>query len=104
LPRAHAKRWRSLPRGVRADPFAAEGYGVRRARARLPALPARTLRRVQPGLRPRYAVRAAIARPHRSDPAFDAAARAVALRMDAGERHARGGLVRRVPHRKGLVA
>ena len=49
---------------------------LRRARARLPGLPARPLRRVQPRLRPRHAVRPAVGRPHRVDPDVAAAARA----------------------------
>ena len=47
---------------------------VRRARARLPGLPARPLRRVQPGVGPRHAVRPAVGRPHREHPDVDAAA------------------------------
>ena len=47
---------------------------LRRARARLPGLPARPLRRVQPGLRPRHAVRPAVGRAHREHPDVDAAA------------------------------
>ena len=48
---------------------------LRRARARLPGLPARPLRRVQPGLRPRHAVRPAVGRAHREHPDVDAAGR-----------------------------
>ena len=47
LPRLHAQRRRPFPPRVRAD-LAPQGHAVRRARARLPALPARPLRRVQP--------------------------------------------------------
>ena len=49
---------------------------VRRARARLPGVPPRPLRRVQPRLGPRHAVRPAVGRPHRGDPDVAAAARA----------------------------
>ena len=47
---------------------------VRRARARLPGLPPRPLRRVQPRVGPRHAVRPAVGRAHRGDPDVDAAA------------------------------
>ena len=57
----------------------AQGHALRRARARVPAVPARALRRVQPGLRPRHAVRPAVRRAHRIDPDVAAAAGAVAL-------------------------
>ncbi|MCK7470292.1 MAG: coproporphyrinogen III oxidase [Desulfomicrobium escambiense] len=53
-------------------------HALRRARARIPALPARALCRVQPGLRPGHAVRPAIGRAHRIDPDVAAAARALA--------------------------
>ncbi len=61
--------------GVPADPRAAQRHAVRRARARLPGVSARPLRRIQPRLGSRHAVRAAIERPDRGDPAVDAAAR-----------------------------
>ena len=63
---------------------------LRRARARLPGLPPRALRRVQPRVRPRHAVRPAVGRPHRIDPDVAAAGGEVALRLEAGARHARG--------------
>ena len=44
---------------------APQGHALRRARARLPALPARPLRRVQPGVGPRHALRPAVGRAHR---------------------------------------
>ena len=62
-------------------------HRLRRARARLPGLPPRPLRRVQPRLGPRHAVRPAIGRAHRIDPDVAAAAGAVALRLDARTRH-----------------
>ena len=68
----------------------AEGASLRRARARLPGLPPRPLRRVQPGLRPRHAVRPAVGRAHRIDPDVAAAGGIVALRLEA-----RAGLARR---------
>ena len=61
--------------GVPADPRAPQRHAVRRARARLPGLPARPLRRIQPGLGSRHAVRPAVGRPDRGDPDVDAAAR-----------------------------
>ena len=70
---------------------------LRRARARLPGLPARPLRRVQPGVRPRHAVRPAVGRAHREHPDVDAADREVALRLAARARHARGAAVQRLP-------
>ena len=73
-----------------ADPRAAQGHALRRARARLPGLPPRALRRVQPGLGSRHAVRAAVERPHRGDPDVAAAGREVALRLEARAGHARG--------------
>jgi coproporphyrinogen III oxidase len=62
----------------------------RRARARVPAVPARPLRRVQPGLGPRHAVRAAVGRAHREHPDEPAAARALRIRLppDAGSAEA----------------
>ncbi len=70
---------------------------VRRARARFPGVPARALRRVQPGLGSRHAVRPAIERPHRGDPDVAAAGREVALRLEARTRHAGGAPVHRFP-------
>ena len=69
---------------------------VRRARARLPGLSPRPLRRVQPGVRPRHAVRPAVGRPHRVDPDVAAAGGEVALRLAPGAGHARGAAVRDV--------
>ena len=71
---------RRLPRRLPADRRAPQGHAVRRARARVPAVPARPLRRVQPGLRPRHAVRPAVGRAHRIDPDVPAAARALRVR------------------------
>ena len=58
-----------------ADRRSGAAHALRRARARVPGLPARALRRVQPGLRPRHAVRPAVGRAHRVDPDVAAAAR-----------------------------
>jgi len=52
-------------------------HSLWRARARVSALPAWSLRGVQPGLRPRYAVRPAVGWPHRIDPDEPAAAGAL---------------------------
>ena len=65
-----------------------------RARARLPALPPRPLRRVQPALRPRHPLRPAVRRPDRVDPDVAAAARPLALRLAARAGHARGAALR----------
>ena len=70
---------------------------LRRARARLPDLPARPLRRVQPGVRPRHAVRPAVGRAHREHPDVDAAGRDLALRLAARAGHARGAALQRLP-------
>ena len=59
--RDDARRRRRLPAGLPADRAAPPRHALRRARARLPGLPARALRRVQPGVRPRHAVRPAVA-------------------------------------------
>ena len=72
---------RRLPRRLPADRAAPPRHALRRARARLPGLPARPLRRVQPGVRPRHAVRPAVGRAHREHPDVDAADREVALRL-----------------------
>ena len=68
LLRAHAKRRRPLPRRLCADPRAPPGHAVRRARARLPGVSPRPLRRVQSRLGSRHAVRPAVERAHRGDP------------------------------------
>ena len=57
--RVRAQRRRALPGRIPADRRATQGHALRRARALVPAVPARTLRRVQPRLRPRHAVRPA---------------------------------------------
>ena len=63
---------------------------LRRATARVPAVPARPLRRVQPDLRSWHDFRAAVRRSHRVDPDVVAAARALGVQLAAG-----GGLGRR---------
>ena len=83
--RARASAITSCRRTCRSS-SAAAGHALRRARARLPGLPPRPLRRVQPGLRPRHAVRPAVGRPHRIDPDVAAAGREVALRLAARSR------------------
>jgi nicotinate (nicotinamide) nucleotide adenylyltransferase len=67
---------------------APQGPALRRTRTRLPGLPARTLRRVQPGVGPRHPVRPAVGRTHRGDPDVDAADRQMALRLASGSRAA----------------
>src|SRR5439155_25922412 len=86
---ADPKRRRAFSRGLYADPRTAQGHAGWRARARLPGLPPRPLRRVQPGLGPRHAVRIAIQWPRRGDPDVATADREVALRLEAGKRDAR---------------
>ncbi len=92
-----ARGGRRLPRRLPADRAAPPRHALRRARARLPGLPARALRRVQPGVRPRHAVRPAVGRAHREHPDVDAADREVALRLEARSRHAGGAAVQRLP-------
>ena len=65
-------------------------HALRRARARVPAVPARPLRRVQPGLGPRHAVRPAVGRSHREHPDEPAAAGALRIRLRAGAGQRRG--------------
>ena len=65
-----------------------------RAASALPGVPPRPLRRVQPDLRPRHALRPEDGRPHRVDPDVAAAAGALAVRLPPRARHARGGVVR----------
>ena len=91
LLRAAAKRRRSFSRRLRADTRAPQGHALRRARARLAGLPPRALRRIQPRLRPRHAVRPAIGRAHRIHPDVAAAGREMALRLAAraGQRGSR---------------
>jgi hypothetical protein len=64
-------------------------HALRRARARLPALPARPLCRVQPGLGPGHALRPAVGRAHRIHPAVHAAAGGLELPARGGRRLAR---------------
>src|SRR6185312_14422829 len=54
-----------------------------RTRARVPAVPPRPLRGVQPGLRPRHAVRPAVGRAHGIHPDEPAAAGALRVRLPA---------------------
>src|SRR5664279_5442006 len=95
--RPDARRRRRLPRRLPADRAAQEGARIRRARTRLPSLPARPLRRVQPRLRPRHAVRASVRRTHREHPDVDAAGGEVALRLAPRGRHVRGRALPRLP-------
>jgi coproporphyrinogen III oxidase len=74
-----AQRRRSFSVGVHADHRAPAGSAVRRARARFSGVPPRPLRRVQPGVRPRDLVRAAVRRSHRIDIDVTAAGGALAL-------------------------
>jgi hypothetical protein len=62
-----------------------------RTRARLPGLPARSLRRVQSGLGSWHAVRPAIGRANRVDPDVAAADRQVALRLATRSRQRGSG-------------
>src|SRR5690606_6377054 len=87
--RLPARGRRRLPRCLPADRRATPGHAIRRARTRVPAVPARPLRRVQPGLRPRHPVRPAVRRPRRIDPDEPAAARALGIRLRTGTRQRR---------------
>src|SRR5204863_6672725 len=73
-------------------------------RASLAGAAPRPLRRVQPGLRPRHAVRARDRRPHRVDPGVDAAGRRVELRARASAGQPRGGAARRPARAARLAA
>src|SRR4051794_19707206 len=94
LLRAPAQRRRPLPAGLPADPAAPQGHALRRARARLSALPPRALRRVQPGVGPRDPVRPANGRTDGVDPDVPAAPGALALWLAAGAGDARGAALR----------
>src|SRR6185369_10849456 len=74
----------------------ASGYAVRRARARLPSLPARALCRIQSGLGSWHAVRPAVGRAHRIDPDVVAADRQMALRLATRRGHAGSAPLRHV--------
>ena len=76
---------------------------LRRARARLPGLPPRPLRGVQPRLGPRHALRPAVGRAHRVDPHVAAAAGEVALRLETRGGHARGEAHHRIPRPRDWV-
>jgi hypothetical protein len=76
---------------------------VRRARARFPGVPARALRRVQPRVGSRDAVRIAIGRPHRGHPDVASACREVALRLEACTWHARSAALLRLSDCQGLA-
>src|SRR3546814_11376131 len=76
----------TLFRSVHADRRAPPRRAVRRTRAPVPALPARPLRRVQPAVGPRHAVRDPVRRPQRVDPDEPAAAGALGIRLCAGRR------------------
>ncbi|VEB40645.1 Coproporphyrinogen-III oxidase, aerobic [Chromobacterium violaceum] len=82
--RLHPRGRRRLPGRLSAHRRAAQGTSLGRPRAPVPAVPARPLRRIQPGLGPRHAVRPAVGRPHRIDTDVDAAAGALGIRLPAG--------------------
>src|ERR1700733_14302708 len=96
------ERGRSLSARLHADRRAPQESPLGRARAQFPAVPARPLCRVQPALRPRYIVRAAVARPHRVDLHVHASARALGLRLAAATRIAGGTAVCGFPAAQGL--
>ena len=82
--RLRARRGRRFPAGLPADRAPAQvDEPIRRARAAVSGAPPRPLRRVQPDLRPRHAVRPQDRRPHRVDPDVAAAAGALGLRRAA---------------------
>ena len=84
---ARGRRW--LPRRLPADRRAPPRHAVRRARARVPAVPARPLRGVQPGLGPGHPVRPAVGRAHRKHPDEPAAAGPLRIRLPARARQRR---------------
>src|SRR5690606_22464193 len=67
---------------------------IHRQATRLPGLSTRTVRRVQPGLRPRHAFWPSVRWPHGIHPAFDAALGDVALQLDTQRRYARSRIAR----------
>src|SRR5262249_23193983 len=77
-------------------------YGLRRARARLSALPPRTLCRVQSGVGPRDPVRPAVGRADGIDPDVLATLGALALWLAAGAGDAGGATLRGFPAASGL--
>src|SRR4029077_14283128 len=79
------------------------GPAVRRTGARLPGVSPRPLRRIQPGLRSRHALRPAVGRPHRGDPDVDASTREVALRLETGAGDSRSAPLFGFSRREGLV-
>ncbi len=99
----HAQYRRPLPAGLPADRRAPQGHALRCPRNGFPALPARALRRVQSGLRPRHPVRAAVRGAHRVDPDVAAATGELALRLAARAWQPRGEAVRGVSQAAGLV-
>src|SRR4029079_5955878 len=100
---ADAKRRRSFPRRLRADPRTAIRHALRRAGTGLPAVPPRPLRRIQSGMGSRHVVRPAVEWPRRSHIDVDAPAGALALRLAARARVAGGRALQRLPRRKGLA-
>src|SRR3984885_6278594 len=96
------ERGRSLSARLHADRRAPQESPLGRARAQFPAVPARPLCRVQPALRPRSFVRAAVARPHRVDLHVHAPARALGLRLAPATRIAGGTAVCGFPAAEGL--
>src|SRR5690606_10098003 len=88
--RLPARGRRRFPRRLPAHRGTSQGHAIRRARASVPALPARPLRRVQPGLRPRHPLRPAERRPRRIDPDEPAAAGALGVRLRARTGQHRG--------------
>ena len=87
-----------LPADRRAPPR----HALRRARARLPGLPPRPLRRIQSGLRPRHPVRPAVGRAHRVDPHVAAARGEMALRLEARSGQRRGKALHGIPQAERL--
>src|SRR4030095_4441299 len=101
--RVREQRRRPISRGLRADSRTAKGSPIRRARARFPGLSPRTLCRVQPGMGPWHAVRAAVERANRGDPDVAAAEREMALRLEARTRFTGGTVVCRFSRSAGLA-
>src|SRR5256886_9449841 len=99
---AHPRSGRSIPNSLYADPGAQKTSCLRGARKRVSGLPARPLRGIQPGVRPRHAVRPAVGRARRIDPDVAAAARRVALRLETRARLAGRKALHRLPQAQRL--
>src|SRR5690606_17874185 len=99
-----AQRGRSLPAGVPADRRTAQGPALWRARTAIPAVSPRPLRRVQPGIRSRHILRAAVRRSHRIHSHVAAAAGPLGIRLAPRARLAGSTPLQRFPASTRLAA